>query len=107
MGLPAPKPVNFPTRTSGPGRTRDPNPFDDYVKQSYDENRAYSWTAAQLKSTGLEVKKILELIRRSATYFNIGVDTYVDEKGGVTFQAREKRVVNRKPRTSAVVAQEA
>lgn len=93
----------FPTRehAAGAGRQRDPNPFEVHVLNSYETGNPLAWTAKQLASTGLEMKKILELVRRAATYNEIGVDTYVDKTGTLTIQAREKREVHRKPKNQS------
>lgn len=74
-------------------KEREPNPYDDIVKQSYDEKKSFSTDIPDVDGMDLaDVKKgQVRLLRNAARFHDIGVDIRFVGERTLWFQARDKR----------------
>lgn len=74
------------------GTVREPNPFDDAVRRSYDEKQAFSVDVPHEagEDRNGELVAVIKLLRAAAKFVDVGLDTSIIGDTGVWFQAREK-----------------
>lgn len=85
-------------QTAG-GKERQPNPFDDIVKKSFDEKKSFGVTVPH--ETGKERKEelgaVVRLLRGAAAFHKLSVNVRILEPDTVWFEAVAKRSRPRKP----------
>lgn len=92
----------FPKRVgmggNSPGRKREFNPMDEHLVYSYSNKKVLRYPLAMVSGDKEALRTIQAKARASADYLGYGIDTQFDPDGTLVIQARDRRVVQRKPK---------